>query len=72
MAIFVDKVNDTRFDVYNLKHQRLYCGATTVKIQTLQVDGNNVIVNCEGHRVFVYGPNDPSRPEQCWRMLRRY
>lgn len=72
MGIFVDKVSDTRFDVYTMKRQRLYAGATTTKIQSLQVDGTNVIVNCEGRCVWVYGPNDPSRPEQNWRMLRRF
>lgn len=72
MALFVDKRSDLRFDVYNMKHQRIYSGATTTKILSLQVDGNSVIANCEGHHNWLFGPNNPDRPEQSWRMLKRY
>ena len=72
MVLMVDKQSDTTFYVYNIKHQRIYSGATTTKILSLQVDGNYVIASCEGHHNWVFGPNNPARPEQSWRMLKRY
>lgn len=72
MALFVDKLNDTSFNVYNIKHQLLYRGTTTSKILSIQVDGNNVTASCEGHHNWLFGPNNPDRPEQSWRVLRRF
>ncbi len=72
MALFVDKRSDTTFYVYNLKRQRIYSGATTTKILSLQVDGNSVIASCEEHHIWLFGPSNPDRPEQGWRVLRRY
>lgn len=72
MALFVDKYSDTSFKVYNTKHQLIYNGTTTSKILSLQVDGNCVTASCEGHHLWLFGPNNPGRPEQSWRMLKRY
>ena len=72
MALFVDKCSDTSFRVFNMKHQLLYRGTTTSKILSLQVDGNSVVASCEGHHNWLFGPNNPDRPEQSWRMLRRF
>ena len=72
MALFVDKRSDTMFDVYNMKRQRIYSGATTTKILSLQVDGDSVIASCEGHHHWLFGPNNPARSEQGWRMLKRF
>ena len=72
MALFVDKRSDTTFDVYNMKRQRIYSGATTTKILSLQVDGDRVIANCEGHHNWLFGPHNPTRPEQSWRVLRSF
>lgn len=72
MALFIDKISDTSFRVLNMKRQLIYRGTTATKILSLQVDGDSVVASCEGHHNWLFGPNNPDRPEQSWRILRRF